>query len=280
MALLNNIYVLAANESVDNQVETTSHPTEDGLPISDTVRKQPITLSISGKIVDTDTLTAGTAVAKLKDLQKKGSLIKYVGQCGTFSNLQIQDFNTNYNYKNYGGADFDMTLKEVRIAKSAYVTPKSTKVTSQTKKIEVGDKVQFLGGSVYVASDAKKAAATRGKSVCRLTKISSLSGAKHIYHLISTDGRRVYGWVDASCVTAIAQTTSSSTNGGTQQVQSDSSKKVYYTVKKGDTLWKICYTTFRSKNLSMTEIMENNPKAFGTPGKANTLLAGARLLIE
>ena len=229
MALINNNYVLVTEEGIDRTAETTSHPTEEGLPISDTVRIQPITVSLTGKIVDTDNAKAGTIVNELKALQKEGSLITYVGQVGTITNLQIQDFTTNYNNKNYGGADFDMTLKEVRIAKKAYVKTKTTTTIKETKKsnnFKVGDLVWFLGGYVYVSSDAAKHSAKRGKSYCKLTKISALKKRKHIYHLVSRDcaygsPNYVYGWVDASRVSATTKTISKkSSSGGTQQTKS------------------------------------------------------------
>ena len=74
-------------------------------------------------------------------------------------------------------------------------------------------------------SDAKKAAATRGRSTCKITiapdtnKVLNNSWAIHKYHLISTDGKKVYGWVDKENIEGTGSTgTSGTTNGGTQQV--------------------------------------------------------------
>ncbi len=227
MALINNNYVLVTEENIDNSVDITNHPTEEGLPLADTVRRQPVSLSLSGKIVDTGTATAGTIVSRLKTLQKEGSLITYIGQAGTIYNLQIQNFNTNYNNKNNGGADFDMSLKEARIAKMAFSQVRKKKVEEKpTGKFKVNDTVQFTGGYVYLSSDAAKWSAKRGASQCVLTKISKLAVHSHSYHLISKDctygsPNYVYGWVDASCVKAIEKTVSTSTSsGGKQQTMS------------------------------------------------------------
>ncbi len=65
--------------------------------------------------------------------------------------------------------------------------------------IGVGDIVSFKGGGVYVSASAEKASAARNASRCKVTVISK--GAKHPYHLISEDGKGVYGWVDAANVT-------------------------------------------------------------------------------
>ena len=277
MALINNLYVLAMQESVERNVETVSHPTESGFPISDSIRKNPIVISISGKIVDTDKMTASEILQKLINLQNSGSLVKYIGRAGTFTNLQIQGLPTDYDNKTYGGADFSVTLQEVKIAKSAYVKPK--KVTTVAKKPTVGNIVKFLGGSVYVSSDAKKAAAKRNASTCKLTKISTLKGATHIYHLISTDGGRVYGWVDASRVQLTTTTTAYSTNGGTQQIQKGSGAAVYHTVKKGDTVYTLVNKTYRGVAQSTKWVIANNPNAFSKKGDPTTLKIGAKLLM-
>lgn len=290
MALINNIYVLAEKEEAGNDVELTTHPTESGFPVSDSIIKKPTSVSISGKIADTENMTAKQIVEKLNALKNSGSVVKYVGQCGTINNLQIENFTPNYDYKNYGGASFSMTLKELKTAKSAYVAPTQTiaePITTTPTKFNVGDKVKFLGGNVYVSSDATSAAANRGSSTCRLTQISSLHNAKHIYHLKSIDcsygsSNYVYGWVDASKVTAVSSTTAGTTNGGTQQVQSSSSNNSvkYHTVKKGDTIFKICNSTYKGQGYTTARVIKDNPTAFSRPNDPTTLIIGARLKLN
>lgn len=284
MALINNIYVLAEKEDVERDVELTTHPTESGFPITDSIIKKPISVSISGKIADTENLTAKQIVEKLEALKNQGSVIKYVGQCGTINNLQIASFKPSYSHKNFGGADFSMTLQEFKTAKSAYVAP-TPKVKSTAVSFRVGDRVRFAGGFVYVSSDASTPSAKRGASTCKLTLISTLANAKHKYHLISTDckygsSNYVYGWVDASKVMAISSTTASLTNGGTQQVQGNEPNPIYHTVKKGETLYQLVTVTYRSKNLSISKIMNDNPSAFVVKGSANTLKSGSRLKLS
>lgn len=277
MGLINNIYVLCEEESVDNEVETVTHPTESGMPTSDTIRRQPVVVSLKGKIVDTETTTAEEAISKIKALQKVGSVIKYVGAVGTITNLQIQSFHEDYNNKNYGGADFDMTLHEIKTAKSAYV--KQKKYVSTKGGFSLGDKVRFKGGNVYVASDAKNPAANRSASRCELTLISNLANATHIYHLVSVDGGKVYGWVDANRVEAISSSTASSSNGGTQQVQKTQRTVIYHTVKSGETLWGLCYETYKEYGLTMGKVFADNPEAF-PDGTSKSLKVGAKLKLE
>lgn len=288
MALINNIYVLAEKEDKEGDVELTTHPTESGFPITDSVRKQAISISISGKIADTENLTAKQAVEKLEKLRDEGSVVKYIGQCGTFNNLQIQSFKPSYSHKNFGGADFSMTLNEFKTAKSAYVAPDATlsqKITSSVKEPTVGSTVKFLGGYVYVSSDATIHSAKRGASTCLLTHISTLENANHKYHLISKDctygsSNYVYGWVDAESVEGNSSTTNNSTNGGTQQVQGSNKTVIYHTVKKGETIWGLVNKTYKSYGFWMYKVINDNPSAFSTPGKATTLKVGARLKLQ
>ena len=268
-------------EDIDSAVEIVTHPVEsDEIPTTSGIRKQPKTISIKGYAVDTDSMTAQETIAKLEELKNKGSLVDYVGVSGTFSNYQIESFPTGYSNKVNGGASFDMTLKEVRIVKRTTSSkPKTVKTVKSPP--EVGDIVQFLGGYVYYSSDATRASAKREKSQCKLTKISTLKNATHIYHLISQDCKYgspsyVYGWVDASSVRCIEQTTSASSKGGKQQT-SDNSKPQSYRVKKGDTVWGIVHDIYPSWNFSVDNIIKNNPHAFSTKGDPTTLQIGAVL---
>ena len=65
--------------------------------------------------------------------------------------------------------------------------------------IKVGDIVQFTGGAVYISSTASTASATKGASRCKVT-VTNIRG-NHPYHLVSEDGKGVYGWVDSANVT-------------------------------------------------------------------------------
>lgn len=78
------------------------------------------------------------------------------------------------------------------------LTPAPTTSGSNTV-VNVGDIVLFKGGNVYVSASATKASSTRGESRCKVT--AKHSGGKHPYHLISEDGKGVWGWVDSDNVT-------------------------------------------------------------------------------
>ena len=284
MAILNGMYLHVTDESFSREVDATSHPVESGIPITDTVKPKAISISISGKIVDYDGMKASQVISKIKALMDAGSLVQYSGR-NVASNMQVRSFETDHPNTNNGGADFSMQLEQVRIAKSAY-TPQKSSTTSQqaaakkNPQISVGSTVVFKGGSVYVASDSTKAAATRSRSTCKVTKISTASYSVHRYHLISTDGKGVYGWVDFANIEGTAATgTSGTTNAGTQQVSSGSGTAVYHTVKKGDTVYNLATKTYKSLGKSVQWVIDNNPSAFSRKGDARTLQIGAKLLM-
>ncbi len=66
-----------------------------------------------------------------------------------------------------------------------------------TSEIKVGNIVQFKGGPIYISSTATQPTVTREASKCKCTIINNNA---HPYHLISQDGKKVYGWVNASDV--------------------------------------------------------------------------------
>lgn len=290
MAIINGMYIHVIDEELTRDVQTTSHPVESGIPITDTVKPEAFILSLSGKIVDYGSMTAAQVLAKLKSLRDSGSLIEYSGR-NLITSAQIKSFVTKHPNTNHGGADFTMEIKQVRIAKSAYAPKKTSTAAKQTaaKKtapvvkatVKVGSKVVFKGGSVYASSDAKKAAASRSRSTCKVTKITSASYAVHKYHLISEDGKKVYGWVDLSNIEGTASaSTSGKTNAGTKQVKSTSAKKaVYHTVKRGDTLWALVNKNYKNLNTTVSAVLKNNPTAFSKKGDASTLKVGAKLLM-
>jgi LysM repeat protein len=134
MALINNLYVCVTEEQMKKGVTVSEHPVEKGLPITDNVKRNAIELSLTGYIVNVNKTKAKSIIDKLDSYSKNGKYVKYVGRC-ILSNALITEFNYKYSNKVDGGCEFDMTIKEVRIAKSAYVKSKSKKKTTSTKQV-------------------------------------------------------------------------------------------------------------------------------------------------
>lgn len=112
MAYINGINIWVKNEKVNYNITTVSHPVETGIDITDHILKEPLELSITGKIVGEN---AADLLAKIRKIQEEGQLVSYEGR-NRAENFQIVDFGTTQDYTITGGCDFDMTLRQVRVA--------------------------------------------------------------------------------------------------------------------------------------------------------------------
>lgn len=135
MALINNLYVFVEDEDLSHDIDSTTHPMETGIEITDHIRKKPVELNIKGKIVDYEGRRASEILEKVKQLQNEGSIITYVGR-NLIYGLQIQTLSTSHPNTNSGGCDFSMTLKEVRIAQPALIPETSNGGQQQVEQGE------------------------------------------------------------------------------------------------------------------------------------------------
>lgn len=137
MALINGIYVFidGDGENVTKDVERSEHPIEDGSVITDHIRRKPIELSLSGKIVKRGEVAANTTIQQIEKLKDSGTLITYVGR-NALSNMQITSFQTGHPNSVWGGCTFSMTLKETEIAKPSYTATTKKGGTQQVSKGE------------------------------------------------------------------------------------------------------------------------------------------------
>lgn len=133
-----------------------------------------------------------------------------------------------------------------KYATKASTTPAPTTPTTPAIKAEefkVGDIVMFTGSLHYTSSYKSGTAKGCKGGLAKITKISV--GQAHPYHLqaVAGKGSTVYGWVNASDVSAVKATSNKS-----------------YTVKKGDTLFKIAkaYGTTVNTLASLNSIKNPN----------------------
>ena len=76
---------------------------------------------------------------------------------------------------------------------------------SGSKTLEKGNTVTFVGGGVYISSTAANAAMKKDVvSTCKVTAVNTKG--THPYHLVSQDGKGVYGWVDENSIKELSET--------------------------------------------------------------------------
>lgn len=169
MASIGGVNVWVETESISYDIESSEHPVEKGINITDHVKANPITLDISGEIVGQN---AEAMKDRINALMKKGALITYSGN-NTLSNAQIQSFKPQYSNKIWGGFTFSMQIKQVRVAKSAYqansltASRKSTGMTQIQQNVPKSTPIYYTvkkGDTVW--SLAKKYNTTYSK-ICK-----------------------------------------------------------------------------------------------------------------
>lgn len=134
MAKLDGHKIDNMQESFTNSVYTTAYPVEKGLPITDSVQRQPKTFNVSGRILGKTPQAAETIRNALEVKQNKGQLVKYVGRISV-SDVLITNLNGNYDATIANGFSVSIDLQQVRIAKTPYVEKSSNQTVSGKKPV-------------------------------------------------------------------------------------------------------------------------------------------------
>lgn len=133
MALINDIYLFVESEDVTRETTASTHPVEEGIELTDHVRRSPLALGLSGEIVGS---TYEDDIAEIESLQKSGELVEYVG-INLVSDVVISKFSTTHAGGIRGGCRFTMELKEIRIASSPYSEGSGNSGTQQVEEAPV-----------------------------------------------------------------------------------------------------------------------------------------------
>lgn len=160
MALINDVYVFIKSEDVSRETTASSHPVEEGIDLTDHVKRSPLVLSLSGEIVGAD---HENSIAELEQLQKTGELVEYVG-VNVLSDALITKFTTSHDGTIRGGCSFSAEIKEIRIAASPFTagsgniaaqqieeapTPAAQIPSARTHTVKAGDTLWKLAQSYY-----------------------------------------------------------------------------------------------------------------------------------
>lgn len=214
MALINKYYVHVTKESVKDSISASEHPVEKGLSLTDNVKRSPVELSLTGEFVAYGAVkkkdkkgkvvkdkkgntvyapehTAHDIYKKLRTYMRKGKLVKYQGR-KTISSVLITDIQTEYTSEIAGGFSFTMTLKEIRVAKKAYVKKKSKNAgTQQVKKnntktkyytVKKGDTLSSIAKKYYGSKDkAKKIYEANKSAIDKRNKKTKASNKYTVY---------------------------------------------------------------------------------------------------
>ena len=133
MALINDIYVFVESEDVTRETSVSSHPVEEGIDLTDHVRRSPLTLSLSGELVGSD---YEDDITQLEQLQKEGELVEYTG-INVLSSALLTKFTTTHSGSIRGGCAFTAELREIRIAASPFSAGSGSTATQQVEETPV-----------------------------------------------------------------------------------------------------------------------------------------------
>ena len=160
MALLNNYYIFVIDEDVKRGVSVSEHPVETGLNITDNVKREPITINLTGEIVGSN---AASVLKNITALHQTGKYVKYVGR-NILNNAIISSFDTSHPNTIYGGCSFTMELKEIRVAKSPLVVTNAARNTTSGKQ-----QITVKKTTTSASTTTKKTASTTAKASASTT---------------------------------------------------------------------------------------------------------------
>ncbi len=116
MAIVGGVYVWVEEENLDTPVEVASHPVETGVEITSHVKAGPATLTVRGEIVGPG---YENTVQHFRNLARGGYLTAYIGRT-VFPSAHIVSFGTRASPRIKDGVEFDMQLREMRVARKNF----------------------------------------------------------------------------------------------------------------------------------------------------------------
>lgn len=151
MSYINDLYVFVSDEDVTRGVTVSEHTVEQGVDITDHIKPEPVELNLKGKLVGEN---ASATLGKLYKQMHDGELVNYIGR-NIIKNLMITSFNTSHPNTIWGGCDFDMTLKEIKVADPSFRT--EARLNSGTQQLDIrNSNVKIENSSEKIYHTTKK----------------------------------------------------------------------------------------------------------------------------
>lgn len=129
---------VVTSERVNHRAESTDKPVERGQDVSDHTKKRPPIIDLVGVIVGEG---AADKLNKLVKYQKEGTMIKFIHRT-SMDNAFIEDINTIHEAKNADGYQFNIRLKQIRIATAKELEINVVSPTTMTKSKKTDTQVK------------------------------------------------------------------------------------------------------------------------------------------
>ena len=120
MATIDGLYIWIESEDIAYTMNVTTNPTEQGIDLTDHAEREPIEMSVTGMLLDSEKSSAYEQYTKLRNWQLACKQVKFVGR-NVFTGV-ITDISKSNDYTVGNGARVSLTLKEIRIANTTYQT--------------------------------------------------------------------------------------------------------------------------------------------------------------
>lgn len=123
------------SENPKDSVTVTDKPVESGQDVSDHIKQNPSIINLRGQMTE----DAANKLQVLKKYQKEGTLLKYVGR-NVYPNMVIEEIDREHGTRNRQGFQFNIKLKQVRIATAKEVEINMASPKDATKVKPVANK--------------------------------------------------------------------------------------------------------------------------------------------
>lgn len=175
MPMLGDIFLNMVEEDAPNKsVKSTDHPIESGENITDHIARNAVPMTLKGLIVGND---AEQRRMKLENYMYSGTLLNYSYRT-SLKNLIIESFTPIYVVEVGNGFKFELTVKQIRIAKASVL--QTLKLPVKMQAAPVANKGRQQKQPVKDVKDKKNKVPKRSKGAIEAERVGLLHGKHYI----------------------------------------------------------------------------------------------------